>query len=236
VCKPAALVERLAGGHVMQPTVEHCKVVGEAIANMHLAGLSYSAQGCRDDNREIELKKLDDKTLFASLNTNDEKLLHQEIDHFELFDWASLPQGIVHSDLFRDNCLFHDDDSGLGEDEIKISGIIDFYYACNDVLLFDLAVIANDWCFDEAGELDFERYQALLVAYHAVRPITALEQKQWHSLLRIAALHFWGFRLLFNLYPREGEYVHPKDADEFKKKIRWHLANQSSIEKVMYAL
>lgn len=113
--KPAALIERLNGGNVMRPTTKHCRIIGEAVAKMHLAGQSYHAKGCRENNRADELEKLKPKAVFDSLSKENAQLLQQEIVHYNQFDWSGLPQGIVHSDLFRDNCLFYTES---GEDKL----------------------------------------------------------------------------------------------------------------------
>lgn len=217
--KPAALVERLVGGNEMQPDIKHCTIIGDALAKVHLAGISYKASGCRDNHRTTFLKEAEDNDLCSAVSNNEAPLLQQAFEHYRAFNMSQLPQGIIHSDLFRDNCIFQDGIDETGE--VALSGIIDFYYACNDALLYDLAIAINDWCFFEDGTLDFDKYHALVNAYDAVRPITDIEKQHWVSVLRIAALYFWVFRLLFNIYPPEGECVGKKDASAFQKKIEW---------------
>ena len=248
--KPAALLERLSGGSVMQPEVEHCAVIGEALAHMHLAGLSYAEtsgyHNCRENHRVAFLNDAEKSDMWIALLGLDKQLMEQEFKHFNEFDVSQLPQGIIHSDLFRDNCLFYDKDNSTNSlQEVKLSGIIDLYFSGNDALLYDIAVTVNDWCFlsennerenNKATALDPYKYSALVKAYHAVRPITNLEKQHWISVLRIAALYFWVFRFLFTLHPPEGEQVGTKNAKEFQNKITWYLENQATVKEIIDSL
>ena len=150
--------------------------------------------------------------MLKKLSQYDQTLLENEI-HFQKADshdfgrHADLPHGVIHADLFRDNALW---------DGENFSGIIDFYYSCDDVLLYDLAVSANDWCTNDDFSLDKDKVHALLTHYNTFRELTAHERDYWPSMLRAGALRFWLSRLHDKHFPRPGELVHTKNPDEFK--------------------
>jgi len=123
-----------------------------------------------------------------------------------------LPHGVIHGDLFRDNVLFEED---------QLGGFIDFYYACHDVLAYDVAIAVNEWCIEEDGRFDVVKRDAFLQAYQAVRPFEQAEQQQWQALLRRAALRFWLSRLYDYHFPVEGELTHAKDPMHFERILKY---------------
>ncbi len=204
--KPAALVQRLDGKMVEHPNQAHVAALGENIGRMHAVSPEFTIH--RDNERGPHWWRVTAKALDSKLGEEDKLLLHDELEFQSRFRHSDLPRGVIHADLFRDNALF------VGE---KLTGIIDFYYACNDVLLYDLAVIANDWCTLADGSLDEHRVMSLLEAYHQQRPLTAIERGAWPVMLRAAALRFWLSRLYDMHFPRPGEMTHTKDPDVFKR-------------------
>lgn len=203
--KPIALVERLNGGSIIKATVNHCQQLGEAIGKMHSAGLSYDAH--QKNPRGPAWCQHTAHQVMSKLSESEQTVLDKEIHFQKEKRHADLPRGVVHADLFRDNALW---------DENNFSGIIDFYYSCDDVLLYDLAVTANDWCTNDDFTLNKDKVFALLTSYHAFRPLTDHEQEYWPAMLRAGALRFWLSRLYDKHFPRDGELVHTKNPDEFK--------------------
>lgn len=215
--KPAALVERLVGGSIVETTVSHCEQIGAAMGKMHAAGLSFDAH--QPNPRGPAWCTHTAETLLPKLPDAERQLLNDEIIFLKANRDADIPRGTVHADLFRDNALWNSE---------QLSGIIDFYYACDDVLLYDVAVLVNDWCCKQDYSLDHDKVCALLNAYHQYRPLQPIEQPYWPAMLRAGALRFWLSRLYDKHFPRPGELVHTKNPDEFKTILldRVHQQNE----------
>ena len=208
--KPIALVERLKGSSIDSPTVDHCRQLGDAMGRMHKAGLEFDHR--QDNPRGPAWCQHTARKVMGKLDNDLQKLLEAELVYQREKREAPIPRGVVHADLFRDNALWDTTD----ETGHRFSGIIDFYYSCDDVLLYDLAVTANDWCIDAGYRLDRKRVVALLESYHQHRPLTPEEQEYWPAMLRAAALRFLLSRLHDLHFPRPGELVTTKDPDEFR--------------------
>lgn len=214
--KPASLVTRLTGRGVENPTVIQCGVMGEQLARFHQAGLEY--EQTRENDRGLEWMKTTFNEISPHLTTEERELITAEIVYQTEVDWTLLPQGVIHADLFCDNALFDGD---------KLTGIIDLYYACNSALLYDLAVMVNDWCRINANtpaEIHFDesKIATMVFAYQQQRPLTEAEQKFWPAALRLAALRFFVSRLKDKCMPREGEMTQIKDPDVFKQVLLIH--------------
>jgi len=215
--KPAAIVDRLKGSGVEQPSLKQVEVMGEQLAKFHLAGNDFEPQ--RKNDRDIDWMKKTYHKIVCWLPADEVSLIAHELEYQSEFDNQALPQGVIHADLFCDNALF---------DGNQLSGIIDLYYACQSTLLYDLAVMVNDWCRDTntADESDFifnpEKMKTTLTAYQKVRKLTDEELQAWPRMLRLAALRFFLSRLKDKYMPREGEITQIKNPSVFKKILKNH--------------
>ncbi len=207
--KPAALVMRLYGRSVTAPTAAQCAAIGAVLAQLHVAGKGFGRS--RPNPRGPHWWRATAERLKGHLDAADSALLAEELRFQGLYRFADLPRGIIHADLFRDNALLDGD---------RLAGVIDFYYACSDTWLYDLAITVNDWASTETGALDLTRAQALVTAYQSVRPLTSIERGAWPVMLRGAALRFWLSRLTDLHFPRAGELTHTKDPLVFARILR----------------
>ena len=212
--KPAALLSRLQGEAITAPAPAHCGEVGGTLAEIHLAGQSYP--GRLANPRGPHWWREAARKVSPFLDTARAQLLGSELEFQARQRREDLPRGPIHADLFRDNVLF------AGE---RIGGVIDFYFAGIDWLLFDVAVTLNDWCVHAGGGIDAPRAHALLAAYHARRPFTAAEGAAWPVMLRAAALRFWLSRLYDFYLPRAGELVHAHDPEHFRRILELRIAH-----------
>ena len=224
VCgKPAALVDKLSGGHQLAPSVWHCRQVGQMLARMHLAGRDYPRHqpNLRGLSWWIETVPV----VVPHMDESARRLIEDELSfqrHLaETAGYQALPRGPVHADLFRDNVMF----DGLPGHE-KLTGFFDFYFAGVDTWLFDLAVCLNDWCIDlPTGRLDEDRASAMVAAYDAECPLSADELRLLPAMMRAGALRFWTSRLWDFHLPREASMLKPHDPTHFERVLRERVAN-----------
>jgi homoserine kinase type II len=212
--RPAALITFLEGVSVRRPQPRHCTALGEALAKFHLAGRDFQL------TRDNALGVSGWRPLFeASRARADEVVgglaaeLDAELRTLESNWPKALPQGVIHADLFPDNVFF------IGE---KLSGIFDFYFACNDALAYDLAICLNAWCFEHDGSFNITKARALLQAYTDVRPLDAAELDALPLLARGSAMRFLLTRLYDWQNRQPGALVQPKNPIEYVKRLRFH--------------
>lgn len=212
--RPAALITFLEGISVKRPQPKHCAELGRALAKFHLGGQDYKlarknaldVSGWRSLYNEIHTRA-DEVAIGLAADLKDELALLER-------DWPSaLPQGIIHADMFPDNVFF------IGD---KLSGVIDFYFACNDALAYDLAICLNAWCFEHDASFNITKARALLQAYHEVRPLEASELAALPLLARGSALRFLLTRLYDWLNQQPGALVSPKNPVEYLRRLRFH--------------
>jgi homoserine kinase type II len=218
--RPAAIVTFLDGVWIRRPRAGHCGAVGTALAELHLAGADFamtrrnglSVEGWRP-LFEVAAARAD--TVAPGLRDT----IATELAKLER-DWPrDLPQGVIHADLFPDNVFF------IGD---RLSGLIDFYFACTDALAYDVAVCLNAWCFEPDLSYNMTKGRALLHGYMRKRLLSASETAVLPMLCRGAALRFLLTRLVDWLEVPPGALVRPKDPLEYYRKLRFHQTNASA--------
>ncbi len=214
--RPAAIVTFLDGVSVRNPRPAHCRAVGRALAQMHVAGQDFP--GRRENSLALSAwPALLDKCgpAIEDIRPGLGALISAELaylaDHWP--QKTDLPRGIIHADLFPDNVLF------LGE---TVSGLIDFYFACEDFLAYDLAICLNAWCFERDGAFNITKARALLKGYEAVRPLTDRGMAALPILARGAALRFLLTRSHDWIHHDQNALVRPKDPLEYLRKLTFH--------------
>ncbi len=217
--RPAVLVTFLDGLWIRRPSPTHCAAVGEALARLHLAGADFTMK------RANALGISSWRPLYEHARDRGDSVreglcdaIAKELDALEQMWPRDLPQGVIHADLFPDNVFF------LGD---KLSGLIDFYFACTDALAYDVAVCLNAWCFETDHSFNVTKGRALLKAYAQVRELSAAERAALPVLSRGSALRFLLTRLVDWLAVPDGALVKPKDPLEYFRKLRFHQSVKS---------
>ena len=192
--KPALIAPCLPGKHLNDITDEHCEMMGEALANIHCVGQQSSLQ--QKNQRGVHWLGHQQRRLQPLLEKEDAQLMNEQWQSIakSLAKFNELPEGLIHGDLFHDNVLFANH---------RITGVIDFYNACHDWLIYDVAVTVNDWCLNQDMTLDHQRCRVFLDAYRQVRPFTTEEKQAWPVILRLASFRFWVSRIITFIHPEE---------------------------------
>jgi homoserine kinase type II len=218
--RPAAILTFLDGVSLRSPKTEHCRLAGGVLAELHGAGTAFGGKRANTLGPAGWRKLAADCASGAdSVADGLRALIEEELASLEKAWPGQLPQGVIHADLFPDNVLFVND---------EISGIIDFYFACNDALAYDLAVMLNAWCFESDGAFNITKGRALIAGYQAKRALQPDEIAALPLLCRGAALRFLLTRLYDWINHNPTALVRPKDPREFARRLRFHRNVKSS--------
>lgn len=220
--RPSAIITFLDGHSVKRPSAEHCEQVGKALAAMHIAGEGFALSrknglGVKDWRPLFELSAEQADTVMPRL----QDFIEAELSYLEN-NWPShLPAGIIHADLFPDNVFFLKD---------ELSGLIDFYFACHDLLAYDIAICINAWCFETDGAFNVTKAKRLLSGYQSERVLSEEEIAALPVLCRGSALRFLLTRLYDWLNVPPGALVTPKKPTEYIEKLKFHQGIKGPTE------
>ncbi|MBB3648528.1 homoserine kinase type II [Rhizobium sp. BK619] len=220
--RPAALISFLEGMWLRKPEAKHCREVGRALAEMHVAGDGFELKrpnALSIDGWQTLWEKSEARAGEVEAGLQDE--IRGELAFLAVAWPKSLPAGVIHADLFPDNVFF------LGD---ALSGLIDFYFACNDLLAYDVSICLNAWCFEKDGAYNITKGTAMLEGYQSVRPLSGEEIAALPVLSRGSALRFFLTRLYDWLTTPEGAMVTKKDPLEYLRKLRFHRQIKSPAE------
>ncbi len=232
--KPTTIVSRLQGRTIDSPNVYHCYEIGKALAISHQDATDFSQ--FQENTRSIKWWQSTIPKILKFLDLKKQKILTDELKEQDLFFKSSLyrvlPKAVIHADLFRDNALFleneifktNNNQNNSKQTRLikeKLGGIIDFYFAGYDTLIFDLAVVANDWGIsheaEKIGTFKVDELNSLLGGYESVRVLSEAEIEAWPMTLRSAAFRFWISRLYDWYVPRDASLLTPKDPTQFER-------------------
>lgn len=214
--RPAAITSFLNGMSPRRIQPHHCAGLGAALAKLHSAGLDFEM------HLPNALSVKGWRKLFESCQEHADdvepglgKMLGNELDYLEA-NWPhDLPKGVIHADLFPDNVFFF-----LGKEDV--SGLIDFYFACNDLLSYDVAICMNAWCFEPDNSFNVTKAKNLLSQYSKVRQLSDAEMNALPILARGASLRFLLTRLYDWVNTPKDALVTPKNPREYINKLRFH--------------
>lgn len=212
--RPAAIVTFLSGLWPRSIQAFHCAELGTALAEMHLAGSDFKIE------RKNSLSVNNWRALLRSCNGRGEevmpgisKVLETELNFLEKNWPTNIPAGVIHADLFPDNVFFQAE---------KLTGLIDYYFACNDFFAYDVAICLNAWCFETDLSFNITKAKRMLSSYRKVRDFSTEELAALPLLARGSALRFLLTRLYDWLNTPSGAMVTPKDPKEYLARLRFH--------------
>ena len=213
--RAAAIVTFLEGDWSMSPSMERCHAVGEVLAEMHLAGGDFTLTRANALN-VTSLRPLLESSDAAEADKLDAGLWKEAEERLDdiLGNWPeNLPEGVLHADLFPDNVLFTGD---------EVTGVIDFYFACNDILAYDLAIVLNAWCYEPDGSYNITKARKLVAGYQSARPLAQAEVEAMPVLFRGAAMRFFLTRLYDWINTPGDAQVKPHNPMDYWKRLNFH--------------
>ena len=216
--KPAIIVSRLPGAPDPKPGEHACREAGRLLAAIHVAAVEYDAS--LDNARGRAWRESFAEALAPRIPRADAELIESENRYQGMHDDSVLPQGVIHGDYFHDNVLWDDDGD---------AGVIDFYFACDDALIYDMAIALNDWCVTPEATIAEDRARAFIAGYEERRPLEDFERRLWPVMLRRAALRTWLGRLGYNHFPRESQMTIPKDHAFSRRLLEHHIAHARAL-------
>lgn len=219
----AVLTYFLPGKSLLNPSLAQCRSVGRLLAQQHLAAKAFSQ--CRENPHGFDWLNKTVLKLSPLVSEEERQCLSAVLKQVNSYDWAALPKGTIHADCFRDNVLFVDE---------QISGVLDYYFACDDYLLLDLATAVIDWCQTSNGYLNTQKSDQLLGGYQQLRVLTSGEKASWPASVALAALRFWLGRLLKKYFPRQSltqNKANNKTPEEMQQLIEASL-NSAFVQKL----
>ncbi len=222
--KPALLFPCLPGSHPSPVTSAQCVAIGSCLGRIHANTCNYPE--LRANPRGTPWMQSTRLRLQGLVGDSDLTLIDEQIKNALELRSKDLPVGVIHGDLFHDNALF------VGS---ELTGVIDFYNACTDVLLLDLAIVVNDWCGEPDGSINTSLMDTLVAAYETERPLCQAERLVWSSVLQLAASRFWLSRLSAEKLPVAHGVVHAhKPSLEYWSRLHYHITHKVTINENQY--
>ena len=213
--KPCSIMQKLNGKTVEKTNASLCKSLGIMVGKFHITSSNF--KGKIVNSRDSKWVESSINKIKNHITTDQLNILQRSSKVFKRLFNAELPVGVIHSDLFRDNVLANKN---------KITGIIDYYYSFNGPLIYELAVIINDWCINKNGSINSKKLDSFLYGYNTIRKVSAREIKQLNNAMISAALRFYLSRLVDMIFPKVGEITHIKDPSVFEKILINRLNNK----------
>lgn len=215
--KHCVIISFLKGKKTSKIKNNHCKQVGKMLGILHQDSKDFLQK--RNNTMNYNQWK---NIFLKSQNANHNKFngimsnIDEELSYLEA-EWPKdLPAGIIHADVFQDNVFFKDN---------EFSGLIDFYFACNDFFAYDIALTINAWCFENKAKFKKDKFLNLIEGYENLRPLIKIEKKHLSTLLRGAALRILLTRIHDYIFHQDGAYVEPKDPKEYHSILQFHQKN-----------